>query len=263
MTAADPPPWSGSLALLPGAVVYDGPGGPAGWHAHHALQVMVSDGAAFTLTTQDAHGERATHHGVAAIVPSGVAHRLEATPDRMVLLLVEPVGTRGRDVGAGPASLRSGTEDFRDRMLVRGASAASLLETTLGVVATGGEAGARELSEPVRTAMGYLEAHAADPSSSLAGAAAVAHLSPTRLTHRFTAEVGMPFRRYALWVRLRRAVEAVASGEANLTDAAVAAGFSDGAHLSRAFRRNFGLAPSALSRMRIAEAEWPGRVTPG
>lgn len=68
----------------------------------------------------------------------------------------------------------------------------------------------------------------------------------------------MPFRRYVLWLRLRRAVREVAAG-ANLTEAAVSAGFSDSAHLSRVFRATFGLPPSALLRMREVSAAWPAQ----
>ena len=76
-------------------------------------------------------------------------------------------------------------------------------------------------------------------------AAACAGISASRLTHLFSEEVGLPFRRYVLWARAKRALSEVRGG-ATLTRAAVASGFSDAAHLSRTFRRMFGLAPSSL-----------------
>jgi len=48
-----------------------------------------------------------------------------------------------------------------------------------------------------------------------------------------------------LWLRLMRAVERFAAG-ASLTDAAHEAGFADSAHLSRTFRRMFGIAAGSL-----------------
>lgn len=71
------------------------------------------------------------------------------------------------------------------------------------------------------------------------------HVSSSWLSHRFVEETGVPLRRYVMWLRLRRAVEAVLHG-ACWTEAAHAAGFSDSAHLSRSFRDNFGIAPSSL-----------------
>ncbi|WP_254190629.1 helix-turn-helix transcriptional regulator [Nocardia noduli] len=72
-------------------------------------------------------------------------------------------------------------------------------------------------------------------------------ISTTRLTHLFTAQVGIPLRRYILWLRLTRAIAHTAAGH-NLTESAHAAGFSDSAHLTRTCRETFGLPPSALSR---------------
>jgi len=71
------------------------------------------------------------------------------------------------------------------------------------------------------------------------------HLSPSRFRHLFVSEVGLPFRPYVLWLRLNRAVQAFAAGE-TLTVAAYRAGFSDSAHLSRTFRRMYGLAGASL-----------------
>jgi AraC-like DNA-binding protein len=57
--------------------------------------------------------------------------------------------------------------------------------------------------------------------------------------------MGLAFRHYVLWLRLNRAVEAFAGGE-SLTTAAYHAGFADSAHLSRTFRRMYGMAAGTL-----------------
>ena len=80
----------------------------------------------------------------------------------------------------------------------------------------------------------------------LADAAAVAGLSPDRLRHVFVKHTGLPFRTYVLWLRLLKALEAFSHGE-SLTTAAHQAGFADSAHLSRTFRRTFGVAAAELS----------------
>ena len=74
-------------------------------------------------------------------------------------------------------------------------------------------------------------------------AAALACLSPSRFRARFRAEVGLPFRRYRLWRRMAVVMRSIVGGS-NLTDAALAAGFSSSAHLSSAFKRMFGLSAS-------------------
>lgn len=75
--------------------------------------------------------------------------------------------------------------------------------------------------------------------------AAAVHLSPSRLRHLFVAHTRSSFRAYLLWLRLHLALAAFNRGE-NWTAAAHAAGFADSAHLSRTFRRMFGVSPVML-----------------
>ena len=70
-------------------------------------------------------------------------------------------------------------------------------------------------------------------------------LSPSRLRHLFRLQVGMSAQSYQVWLRLGEACALLAGG-VSLSAAAVGAGFSDAAHLSRTFRRTFGLAPSQI-----------------
>jgi AraC-like DNA-binding protein len=100
------------------------------------------------------------------------------------------------------------------------------------------------LSSVSRRAIDLLQAQV-DGTPRVGEIAARLGLSATRLTHVFSKEVGIPFRRFVLWTRIKRATEAVQRG-ADLTAAAFAAGFSDAAHLSRTFREMFGLSPSLL-----------------
>lgn len=84
-----------------------------------------------------------------------------------------------------------------------------------------------------------------DEAVTLRDAAIFIGLSPGRARHLFVQHTGLPFRTYLLWLRLMRAVE-IYAGRASLTDAAHGAGFSDSAHLSRTFRRMFGISADSL-----------------
>jgi AraC-like DNA-binding protein len=77
--------------------------------------------------------------------------------------------------------------------------------------------------------------------------AAAVGLSPSRVTHLFRDQVGIPLRTYRRWVRFLIAAEAPRDA-ASLTDAAHRAGFADVAHLHRTFRHHFGLQPGPLLR---------------
>jgi AraC-like DNA-binding protein len=88
-----------------------------------------------------------------------------------------------------------------------------------------------------------LRALPAGSDVSLEALARAARLSPGRLMHIFTDSIGVPLRPYVAWLKLQRATASIAGG-ASLSDAAHAAGFADAAHMSRTFRRMFGVAPS-------------------
>lgn len=65
-------------------------------------------------------------------------------------------------------------------------------------------------------------------------------LSESRFLHLFSQQLGIPWRPYLLWCRMMCAVRSILNGEP-ATDAAHMAGFSDSAHLSRTFRKTFGM----------------------
>jgi AraC-like DNA-binding protein len=75
--------------------------------------------------------------------------------------------------------------------------------------------------------------------------AAEAGFSGSRFQHLFTRAVGVPFRRFRGWCRMRVAIQEILSGS-NFTAASHAAGFADQPHFARNFRRTFG-APASPS----------------
>ncbi|MBU2580893.1 MAG: AraC family transcriptional regulator [Alphaproteobacteria bacterium] len=101
---------------------------------------------------------------------------------------------------------------------------------------------ARILDPRVFRAVEYMQRSSGEPTS-VPQVASFVGLSSSRFQHVFTREVGVPFRRYRSWHRLRTAVREIVSGK-SFTSAAHAAGFADQAHFSREFRRTFGAPPS-------------------
>lgn len=75
----------------------------------------------------------------------------------------------------------------------------------------------------------------------------IAHFSKFHFHRQFAAYVGVPVARYVQLMRLRRAAHRLASHEAYpVLDAALDAGFDSPEAFSRAFKRSFGMTPSAF-----------------
>lgn len=83
------------------------------------------------------------------------------------------------------------------------------------------------------------------PPPSIGTLARIAYLSESRLQHVFREQVGVPIRRYLLWHRYLTALSLMAEGS-SVTDAAYAAGFADGAHLTRTAVRMNGFPPTEM-----------------
>ncbi|TMP79978.1 AraC family transcriptional regulator [Pseudoalteromonas phenolica] len=66
------------------------------------------------------------------------------------------------------------------------------------------------------------------------------NLSESRFLHLFKDTMQIPWRPYLLWRRLICALQTLQQGK-TATEAAYIAGFSDSAHLSRTFKKQFGL----------------------
>lgn len=231
-------PWRGRLAIGRGFVTYAGPAGPADRHQHHAAQIAISlSDAPLTVTWPGGH---CVAHAVS--IPGSEPHSLTSV-ERIALILVDRQAALGRQLAVrwpapGPIAdvpidqLRTTSVDQV------GAAIVDWLTTqSTNVCAT-------DVSAEVAQAMALVRQQlpGVPRLTSISNAIGV---SADRLRKRFTCEVGLPFRRYVLWLRLGDVVATVARG-ADLTTAAADAGFADSAHLSRVFRANFGLAPSAV-----------------
>ena len=86
---------------------------------------------------------------------------------------------------------------------------------------------------------------------SLAELAGVAGLSRFQMLRQFKTAFGLPPHAYLRLARVRRARAMVLDGEP-LADTALAAGFADQAHMTRAFRSILGYTPGALARGALA-----------
>lgn len=92
----------------------------------------------------------------------------------------------------------------------------------------------------------FLHANAA-ADISVRELASLVQLTPSYVSRLFRRRYGLPPHAYQLQVRLRIAKARLAAGE-SLSATAIALGFVDQAHFSRAFRQSFGMTPGRYQR---------------
>ena len=248
--------WEGASLWVLGTRPGEGPYPKTKFHAHHAVQVTLSLRGWFTLENRD---RQVGGEGEAAAVAPDTEHAL-AGEGMVAHLYIDPEGEPGRElqrtlfadetlvsipaprVAGLPARLRAGFESPHrsDQSLI------DLGRAILAKLAPGSERDERPEARVRR--MSAWAAGRLDVPVSLADAAAHVGLSTGRARHLFVEETGLPFKTYLLWRRLMRATELFSAGS-SLTDAAHGAGFSDSSHLSRTFRRMFGITADSLRLM--------------
>lgn len=226
--------------------VFAGPLGRNAMHAHSTAVYLAGLYDTFRLRV-GSNGWRTCR---AAVIRAGTPYEFDAGDAPLGVLYLEPSKGRaealvplmhhgdelnGALVGDGDAKVLRDVFERRPGVAELHASAHDLL-------ARGRHRAYRQMDQRVARIVDVIQDDAAGIAS-VTQVAASAGLSSSRLQHLFTAEVGVPFRRYRLWQRLRAAIRTAAAG-ASLTEAAHAAGFADQAHFTRAFRRTFGAPPS-------------------
>lgn len=239
--------------LDPGRALFIGPLGHNAAHAHSVpvflagvyapVRLRLSDSAWISVRT--------------AVVPAGIRYEFDAQGQPLAVLYLEP-----REAGAGAlaplvreareaggALVGDDGEMTALRELYEAAGGPHWAGAALdSLLAFAGPRARRRLDVRISRAVEQLSAGFED-AVEVADAARAVGLSSSRFQHLFAREVGVPYRRFRLWQRLRGAIGEITAGS-SFTDAAHRAGFFDQAHFGRAFRQTFG-APASPSLRRI------------
>ena len=216
--------WQGALEIGDGWARWRGLPGDAALHAHTAAQAVLGD----CVIEDAAGGERRT---AAMLIDPMAVHRLRPV-GAVELLFFEP--------WIAAASLPSALAD----------TVAALPAATPVLAAPGRPswwtawrrpAAASATTSPwSQAARDFIDSRLGDGRVTLDELAAYQGLSAEHTRHRLAAALGLPFKRYVLWRRLRLAALALARG-CDATTAAHESGFADSAHLARTLRAMFGV----------------------
>ena len=229
--------------------------GRTDWHGNHAHQITLPlhGTCRFRL---EADGDWTDF--AAAFVPSERPHQFELEElAEVAQLFVEPETAEGRALarrfpGADFAPLAEADRAAVLAILVdawrAGAGGDAMIAAgRAGIAALAGAATPpADLDARIARGLDFIRARLRGPFC-LADVASESALSAGRFRLLFVRVTGVAFRPYVLWLRLNVAIECSMQG-CSWTEAAHEAGFADSAHLSRTFRRMFGMNPVTLVR---------------
>lgn len=244
------------LYLYDGRIIYACPGMETEVHRHVAAEILVATGdAPFAL--RNASGEIGEYS--AAMISPNTEHELLAGETELMVFMIDPdsrefqffLADEKGENSNGAGIRRLDREDFRPlferfRAAREGSLSCSqsyqLLNDLLMSLANF-ELPPRKWDERISRVLAIIKDSEDLGDVSVYTLAEAIGVSDNRLMHLFKDHMGLPLRRYLLWLRVRRVAMMIKDG-VNITEAAHTAGFSDAAHLSRTFKEMFGVPPT-------------------
>jgi len=252
------PHWCGAGFLTASGGLFLGSGAETSVHESHAYKICIATHGEFLLDADD----RPRTSCAAAVIPPDYPHIIDARGATLAIFYLVPEQwprrminrvLRGRGVFAPPREVLTELLPRLQRYLTHGARVEEVNEVCEYLFDNLVPPAwcSQRLDARVQTVLEYLDA-TMDDHPTIQTLSAVARLSPSRLEHLFSDEVGIPIIRYLLWHRVRRAVERMPD-HCMLTELAYSVGFADSAHLSRSFRRMLGIPPSMLRHIQLVK----------
>lgn len=234
--------WLGEVALSVGCGAFVGRSGDNQPHRHWAHQVVIGLDRKIQVATKSGHFEAQGFW-----IPAGVRHQLMYAP--VLSIYLDPAGHNWPcpsnpvcdskqgviplddsiresylEVFTGSGPLTETLNQFRNRFMT--SAECSKLKCVL-----------KELHEGSTLGLDVSRKTLAD----------LTKLSPSRFSHWFSEQTGLPLRSYKKWLKMLSALKF--SQEMPLTDAAVIAGFADKAHFCRAVQDAFGVTPATIANL--------------
>jgi AraC-like DNA-binding protein len=106
----------------------------------------------------------------------------------------------------------------------------------------------QNITGPAGDAVKYLRAHFAEPDLDRAKVARAINISAGYLSQNFRSITGKSFPEYLNEVRIQEAAKLIAAGQRNMTEVALATGFSSLDHFIRQFKKIHGTTPKQFQQ---------------
>lgn len=233
--------WLGSIAMSPGIGVFLGTAGDNKPHKHWAHQLAIGLCSNIEITAnQSLLSERALW------ITAGTYHQLTST--KVLCIYIDPTHNL--------CDLIS-TKLIKPKQLVKSIDPGFIEEVRSHFVTS---SDLQEALERFNVFYGNKHSSVSNPrlnaildvlhrqnNVTRLSLAEMLHLSPSRFSHWFTENTGLPLRSYKKWLKLLAGLRLM--DQMSLSDAAVTAGFSDQAHFSRAVKDAFGIQPTTIKKL--------------
>lgn len=223
------PVWQGQLDLGDRWALWRGDIGDGVLHRHFAAQAIVSDSP---VRVFDEHGRYVEAECV--LIDPLTPHRV-VPGHKAMLIYIEP----GKRMETDAVELLHPVRSATSLAIVSSTEGLRFWSIWLSTPAPLLEAIDARLSATLE----FIEGALAYGPVPLQIAASQSQLSPDRFRHLFADQMGLSYKRYVLWRRLRLASTYLMDGQ-DVTTAAHAAGFSDAAHFARTIKSTFGVTAS-------------------
>ncbi|TGK86946.1 AraC family transcriptional regulator [Leptospira noumeaensis] len=216
-------------------------------HSHYAVSILVSLTNSFHLYTKS----DSVIESQGIIIPPNFYHKLDAENSEMLIIQLDPKSDEYKKIIMDNSPK---TIDINTRQKIQNI-AEPLFNDSLNCISAriiynqilsslGSETTPKKYDKRIEMVIQKIKEKMPNPVT-LTELSEISGISTDRFMHLFKENMGIPLRQYLLWQRLHIAAKLLQGGE-NLTTASHAAGFSDQAHLSRTFKKMFGVKPSLI-----------------
>lgn len=213
-----------------------------GFHEHHAIQVTLSLKNDFIIQIG---GRSLSATGI--VIHPNQPHRLIGKEGVQFIMYFDPASPCGALLatalsGSGYSTTIINAAAFQDYIIppddVTTAYIEHVIEQTRTWLLPGNPSGKR-IDTRIQKAINHIKA-IEEKKISVAELSSRISLSTSRLQHLFKSQTGISIKKYLLWCRLIDGIHLI-NKKNNFTFAAHLAGFSDSAHMSRTFKKMFGV----------------------